>query len=117
MSGVEDRCRQLRAAVERHDFEEVEYLAQSATNVWLAGRSACRRLIEQAEELSPYVNTARRLLETNFNSILEQFAHATATIAVPSMHEAIAQLRTTLVVAHGQSLDTDGDDVSRDAGR
>lgn len=71
---------------------------------WLAGRAACRRLIEGMKEMSPYALAARTVLETNYIALLELFAHAAKTIAVPGMRRKLEQARATMMAANEQAL-------------
>jgi hypothetical protein len=39
------RCSQIAASLDHQDFDQVEDAFRTAANLWLAGRSACRRLV------------------------------------------------------------------------
>jgi len=104
MSGVKTRCQHLATAINDHDFEGVMSLAQSATNMWLAGRAACRRLAKRNKLRSPYIEAARLLLEQNYIAILKMFVHATTLIAVPRMARVLADMRGTLMQAMAEPL-------------
>jgi hypothetical protein len=81
----------------------VTYLAHNAVNLWLAGRVAYRRIVEHSKEASPIGDAARSLLEANYMALLEQFARATTTIAVPRMQTRLRDLRETLAAAMAQT--------------
>jgi hypothetical protein len=102
MLTMTDRCCRLRSAINRQDWEGVEYAAQHAVNAWLAGRTACGQILQQMNEPSPYAEAACRLLESNYMSLLELFAQATKTLHVPEMWEALRDLRGTLMSAMAQ---------------
>jgi len=104
MTAVQTRYGQLETLIENHDFESVEYTARNAANIFLAGRAACRRLIERGKESSPYIDAARRLLEENYMALLELFARATKTIAVPRTRKVLQELRATLMSAMARPL-------------
>lgn len=104
MIGVKLQCHELAAAIERHDFEAVESIADSAVNMWLAGRAALRLLLERATQSSPYTEAARELLKEHYTKLLLLFTHAIATIAVPRMANALRHLRTRLTSAMSQPL-------------
>lgn len=104
MTGVATRRQQLAAAISDHDFEGVMSLARIATDLWLAGRAACRRLAERNRNRSPYIEAARALLEKNYMDLLETFAQATRTIAVPRMARLLAELRATLMRVMAEPL-------------
>ena len=103
-TGVQTRCRQMAMAIQDHDFERMADLAPAATNLWLTARAACRRLTAHTKEPSPYTDAARRHLEQGYIDLLDLFARATTTIAVPRMRRVLAELRETLVAAMAQPL-------------
>jgi hypothetical protein len=72
--------------------------------MWLAGRAACRRLIERSAASSPFADAARRLLEDNYMALLELFERATRTIDAPRMRRVLGELRGTLMIAMAHPL-------------
>ena len=104
MTGVKTRCRELAVSIDEHDFENVEFTARDAANMWLTGRAACRRIIERSATSSPYADAARRLLEDHYMTLLELFERATRTIDVPRMRRALGELRGTLMTAMAHPL-------------
>lgn len=106
MDGAKSRISQLSVAINNHDFEEVEYLAREAANMWLTGRAACRRLLERAKPSSPYGMSARELLQSSYTSLLEMYGRAEKTIEVPRMRRVLDELRGTLEAANATPLGT-----------
>ncbi len=104
MVAVAQRRKDLAEAIRNHDFEAVEYTARSATNLWLAGRVACRRLLQRSLVASLYHDSTRKLLEENYMALLDLFAEATATIEVPGMIKVLRELRGTLTDAMARPL-------------
>ena len=99
MAAVETRCIQLSTSIDNHDFEDTEYTAQGAANVWLAGRVACRRLLERTNPASPYGDAARKLLDINGTAILALMKRAVITIEVPEMQRTLGELSRMLTTA------------------
>ena len=107
MTGVQARCAQMARSIDNHDFENAEYMARNASNFWLAGRVACRRLVASRNGASPYIDAARQLLEANYMRLMELLVRAAQTIEVPRLHGALAEIRDTLVAAMAQPLNED----------
>ena len=91
-------------AIDDHDFEAVQHIADDAATHWLDGRSACRRLLEGMKETSPLALAARTVLETNYMALLDLFAHAAKTIDVPSMRQRLERARAAIMTANEQAL-------------
>lgn len=97
---VELRRSQCASAIDDHDFEAVQHIAEDVAMHWLAGRYACGRLIEGLKDTSPYALAARAVLEKNYMALLELFALAAKTIAVPGMRQRLERARATLIAAN-----------------
>ncbi len=104
MTGVRTRCGQLKVAISNHDLDNVQHFAQAGANLWLTGRSACRRLLQGMPSSSPYAEFARQLLEQEYMSLLEVLRQATGMFDVPRVRRTLLDLRETLRVAMARPL-------------
>ena len=104
MAAVDTRCAQLRVSLHKRDCEGVEHTAQGATNAWLAGRVACRRM-ERANPGSPYSFAACKLLDTKGTTILLLMKRACSAIEAPNMQKVLEDLRRMVATAMSEPLD------------
>jgi hypothetical protein len=104
LTGVLAYWRELDVAIQSHDFEAVEGIADKAVNLWLTARAACRRLIAQSRTPTPLTHTAVEAIEDTYRRLIDQFGHATRIIAVPGMAKALTELRGTMDAARAQPL-------------
>jgi hypothetical protein len=104
MIGVRTRCQQIEGGIENHDYERVGHLAQAAANLWLTGRSACRRLVEGAKPHSPYGESARQELEREYMALLAVFRQALDMFDVPHLQRTLLDLREMLRLAMAKPL-------------
>jgi hypothetical protein len=104
IAAVERMHQQCGSAIDDHDFEAVQYLAEHAATHWLAGRNECRRVLQGIKETSPYALAMRTVLDKNYMALLALFTRATETIAVPGMRQRIERARAELVAANTRSL-------------
>lgn len=93
MTAVETRCEHMAGRIDAHDVDGFVHAARCATNLWLAGRSACRRVLARGNGASRYGEAARSLLEQRYMALLDLFALADQVMP-------LAQLRSTLSVLH-----------------
>lgn len=105
MYAVETRRHHLAVAIDMRDSEAIAHTARSAADIWLAGRSACRRLIARSNSPSPYADAARRLLDENYMTLMELFARATRVIAIPRTQKVMQEVRAMLMTAMASPID------------
>lgn len=99
MAGVTMRCGDLTALLDNGDFGQVEHTAQSAVNLWLTARTACRRLGERE-----VIEDARQRLESSYTALLELLKRAHTLIDKHETRSVLDDLRITLVGAMTQHL-------------
>ena len=104
IAAVELMLRQCAGAIDDHDFEAVQYLAEHAAAHWLASRVECRCVLQGIKEASPYALAMRTALDNNYMALLELFRRATETIAVPGMKQRVDRARAALVAANAKPL-------------
>jgi hypothetical protein len=85
------------------DFGQVEYTAQSAVNLWLTARIACRRLGEREAALNP-TGDAQELLGASYAALLDLLKRAYTMIDRHETKSALDNLRITLVSTMAQKL-------------
>jgi hypothetical protein len=91
---------QCALAIDAHDFEAVQNIADNAVKHWLGGRAEFLRVIEGIKETSPYALAMRAELEKKRVTLLELLTRATETIAVPSMKQRVDRARAALGAAN-----------------
>lgn len=99
MAGVTTRCGDLTTLLDKGDFGQVEHTAQSAVNLWLTARTACRRLGEREA-----IKDARQRLESSYTALLELLKRAHILIDKHETRSVLNDLRITLVGAMTQHL-------------
>lgn len=116
MAAVASYCERLQDAIGRRDAREALHAAQNAADLWRAGRSACRRLIaESSNQMSPYADAARRLMEEGYMTILGLIAIYVSTDPPVDALAEVQRLRDTLTKAMARPL-VDGDAEPREVG-
>ncbi len=103
MDGISTRCSDLAAMLDKGDFEQVVHMAQSAVNLWLTARVACRRL-DVLGAASNSVGDARQLLESGYTTLLDVLKRAYTLIDRHEIKSTLDNLRITLVGAMTQTL-------------
>jgi hypothetical protein len=99
MVTVQGYARELAIGIADGDSRRIEELARASTDIWLAGRSAYRRLLETSKIVSPYMDAARILLEENYMTLLGLFSRAARAMEGPGLRKVIHELRGTLTAA------------------
>lgn len=107
MSAVKERCEQMAHQLRDGDSVDFAHAAQSATDLWFAGRSACRRILVDVKEASPYSHVARSFLETHCMVLLKLFAQATETMPSARLKEVLSILHQRLTGAMSEPLAAD----------
>jgi hypothetical protein len=103
MDGISTRCSDLAAMLDNGDFGQVAHTAQSAVNLWLTARIACRRL----DVLGPASTSAgdtRQFLESGYTTLLDLLKRAHTLIDRHEIKNTLDNLRITLVGAMTQTL-------------
>lgn len=104
MTGVDTRCQHLTTLLDMRDLERVDHVVRSAANLWLAGRAACRRLVERAEVTSPDVMAARRRLDSSYLLLLNLLKRAHTLIPDHATRIKLDDVRIELVTAAAQPI-------------
>jgi hypothetical protein len=104
MAGVDTRCNDLTAVLDSGDLGHVEHAARSAVNLWLTGRSACRRIVERERPNSQQVAVARQRLNTAYARLLDLLGRAYACAGDHTTRSQLDDVRIELVTAAAQPI-------------
>lgn len=104
MAGVAARRSQISISLNSQEFAQIEHDFRSAANLWLAGRSACRRLMANGLEATPDAKAAMDLLNENYRALLELLARTYKAIEELSVRKSLDDVRMSIVKAMAQPL-------------
>lgn len=114
MAGVAARCSQITISLDGQDFSQVEHTFASAANLWLTGRSACRRLMASDKNASPEVSAATATLNERYVLLLDLLTRAHKVIEALDVRKTLDGVRMMLVTAMSQPL-TETPELATDA--
>lgn len=116
MTAVAARCSQIAISLDSQDLGQVAHVFRSAANLWLAGRSACRRLVGNDRDTTPDARAAMALLNESYVGLLELLARAYKVVEELDVRKVLDDVRLMLVTAMAEPLDetTDTDIDARD---
>lgn len=104
MTGVETRCNHATMLLDMQDLARVEYVVRSATNLWLTGRAAYRRLVERDSATSSAAREARQRLDSMYVRLLEVLRRAHTLIHDHATRSKLDDARIELVTAAAQPI-------------